>query len=275
MKGWCKMEVASIIGIDLVGPGGLILVGAFAVLCVLKMCDVTYDIKHFIPRFSGKSIKELFPNLHVKPQFAWENIIPGHCLYCKRPMSMHERYPTGYNTPHCMCLSCYNQLVAGRINENCIMSGFELPDGYIHNQQTQPREVQWNILPGMGHWEYYLLAANKALDEDVSYIREDQGAYGPQYGHQSEPVHVHPVRSEPIPVQPIYDDSDVQDADWEEMIRETMRLAGIEPRQIEHPRVKMIEHNPQETLDDWGLLPELDEDLIPAEPKKRKWWGKW
>lgn len=169
------------------------------------------------------------------------------CPECGKPLTIEEMWPSG----HCsrsLCQRCYNQKF-GHINAACAVRGCDIQHK-VPLQQANLREVSNHICDSdycRGRWAQLHTSVTGFSRADA--IRKMQDRMG---GHVNkvEPVHVQPVRREPIPVQPIYDDSDVHDAEWEEMIQETLRLAGIEPRQVEHPKVNMIEHNPRPTAED-------------------------
>ena len=252
------MEIASIISLNLISPVGIILIVAFVAFCVLQMCDVRAALANFTPHHRGKTIAEIFPDLHLKTSFQWQNVRSGHCMYCNKPMSDGERYPGGGLMPRCMCQQCYNALITSRVNEYCILSGYKLPDNYISLQKQNPREVQWNILPRK-HWEYYLLAANKALGRDVSYIRKDytKAVQGSLFDHHSEPIRVHPIHAEP----------DYVEGEIVEELPASLRVAGITRQMIEHQPVRELEYVHQKTVDDWRNQtnkPEEEPILVPA-----------
>lgn len=141
------------------------------------MCNEAERIQNYIPHWQGKSVQELFSNLYVEPTFQYQNVIPRHCMICRRPLRDYDMWPPG-RCPRSMCEVCYQSKIVGVINERFIISGNVLPKYKISAQRLNRREVENNIADGQAR-DYYTLLACKVVCIDTSFVRDNVHALLP------------------------------------------------------------------------------------------------
>ena len=81
-------------------------------------------------------------------------VTPGHCLRCGRPLSFEEMDPEG-KTPRYMCQSCYEELVYNSGKDHCLWCGNLLPDNQRSEWKKYPRDLINAFCPGRGLCQEY------------------------------------------------------------------------------------------------------------------------
>ena len=147
------------------------------------MCHEMVRGSSLAPHMSGRTLNEMFGGLDIKPEFQWQNVQPGHCMKCNVPLSHEEMFPP-HMCPRAMCQNCYNALVSGALNRNCIITNRLLEKQQWADQGRDPREVGNNIQQGLAR-DYYTLLACKVLGVDMSFMAETEE---PKYREVTLPV---------------------------------------------------------------------------------------
>ena len=138
------------------------------------MCHYVGAMQSLIPHFMGKFLSEIFQGLRAAPGMSYGEIMVGHCLGCKRPLSYQEMFPPG-RCPRSMCEHCYNSVIASIPNYRCIITGTPLSQAQVNNQRVNQRELRNYIANDFpSAWDLFLVLSNKVLGTNMTFLKDDQ-----------------------------------------------------------------------------------------------------